>query len=143
MNAKQRESIRILRSAIKPFIEIDGAMSVNRLEALLAVLSEGFTDMLDVREYFEREHGLSKSALSRMISWWGDEAYLQFKTDEDGNQVIPDRPEGQGFLKFTPDPRDYRRRNVTVTPEGEQFGQAIADNLAVQFEEHAERWQAK
>ena len=140
MTNKQREAIKLVRNAIKPFMEIDGAMSVNRLESLLAVLSEGFTDMMEVREYFEREHGLSKSALSRMISWWGDEAYLQFKTDAEGNQVIPDRPEGQGFLKFTPDPRDYRRRNVTVTPEGEQFGQAIAEGVIEDSADLTERW---
>lgn len=143
MNAKQRESLEILREALKPFVELDGTMTLNRLIALLSVYIEGIADMVDLREYVEAEYGLSRSALSRQVSWWGDEAYLQFKNDAEGNAVVPVRPDGQQFLEFKPDPRDYRRRTITVTPKGEQFAQALADKISENVKEHMSRWPAK
>lgn len=142
MTNKQREALAALRDALKPFMELDGSMTLNRVETLLSVYVEGISDMQTLREHAEKTHGLSKSALSRMVSWWGEEAYLQFKTDADGNQVVPDRPDGMGFLKFTPDPRDYRRRDITITPEGENFGQALADRLTSGAAEFTHRWEA-
>lgn len=143
MNAKQRESLMLLRDALKPFADMDGTMTVNRITSLLAVYIEGIADMIDLREHMEAEYGLSRSALSRQVSWWGDEAYLQFKNDAQGNAIVPVRPEGQQFLAFKPDPRDYRRRTITITPKGEQFAQALADKITADSEEHVAKWQAK
>ena len=140
MTNKQREALSLLREALKPFMEMDGSMTLNRVETLLSVYVEGISDMQTLRTHIEEEHGLSKSALSRMVSWWGREAYLQFKTDGDGNQIVPDRPEGMGFLEFTPDPRDYRRRDITITPEGEKFGGELADNMMQWADEFGRKW---
>lgn len=129
MTNKQRDALNRFRQALRPFIEMDGAMTLNRLETLLAVYCEGFNDMQSLREYTDKEYKLSKSALSRMVSWWGDEAYLQFKNDDDGKATKGYRPEGMGFLRFDPDPMDYRRRTITVTPKGERFGSELADRI--------------
>lgn len=142
MTNKQREALAALRDALKPFMEMDGSMTLNRVETLLSVYVEGISDMQTLRTHIEQEHGLSKSALSRMVSWWGREAYLQFKTDADGNQIVPDRPEGMGFLEFTPDPRDYRRRDITITPEGEKFGNELAQGIIETAASFAEKWDA-
>lgn len=140
MTNKQREALALLREVLKPFMEMDGSMTLNRVETLLSVYVEGISDMQTLRTHIEEEHGLSKSALSRMVSWWGREAYLQFKTDADGNQIVPDRPEGMGFLEFTPDPRDYRRRDITITPEGEKFGSELADSMMQRADEFGRKW---
>lgn len=137
MNAKQRDAIQSLRDILQLFMQLDSTMTLNRLETLLAVYCEGISDMGDLRDHMSNNHGLSKSALSRMVSWWGEEAYLQFKVDADGNSTIPVRPDGQGFLKFTPDPRDYRRRVITVEPEGEQFAKLLADLITSKAKELA------
>ena len=142
MTNKQRAALAALREALKPFMEMDGSMTLNRVETLLSVYVEGISDMQTLRHHIEQEHGLSKSALSRMVSWWGREAYLQFKTDDEGNQIIPDRPEGMGFLEFTPNPRDYRRRDITITPKGETFGTDLADASSNFAQEYVEKWQA-
>ena len=143
MNAQQRESLMILRDALKPFADMDGSMSVNRITSLLAVYIDGIADMIDLREHMEAEYGLSRSALSRQVSWWGDEAYLQFVNDAEGNPVVPVRPDGKQFLEFRPDPRDYRRRTITVTPKGEIFAQDLANKITDDMKEHVDRWQAK
>ena len=143
MTNKQREALALLREALKPFMEMDGSMTLNRVETLLSVYVEGISEMQTLRNHIEKEHGLSKSALSRMVSWWGKEAYLQFKTDADGNQIIPDRPEGMGFLEFTPDPRDYRRRDITITPEGGKFGTELADNMMQWAEDFGRTWKQR
>lgn len=129
MTNKQRDALNRLRQAIRPFLLMDGGMTLNRLETLLAVYCEGITDMNTLRDYADKEFNLSRSALSRMVSWWGDEAYLQYRNDDEGNATVPDRPEGQGFLLFQPDPLDYRRRTITVTPKGERFGAELADQI--------------
>ena len=140
MTNKQRDALKQLRTALMPFMEMDGSMTLNRVETLLSVYIEGFSDMYTLRHHIETKHGLSKSALSRMVSWWGHEAYLQFKVDEDGNQVVPERPEGMGFLEFTPDPRDYRRKDITITPKGNRFGEELADIIIEASAEYRERW---
>jgi hypothetical protein len=121
-------------------MDMDGAMTLNRLEALLAVYSDGITDMQDLRNTVDTANGISKSALSRMVSWWSAEAYLQYKLDAEGNQVVPDRPEGMGFLDITPDPRDYRRRVISVTPEGDIFGSNLADGIIDSADSFRKRW---
>lgn len=129
MTNKQRDALNRFRKTLRTFIDLDGGMTLNRLETLLAVYCEGISDMQTLRDYADSEFGLSRSALSRMVSWWGDEAYLQFKNDAEGNATVPVRPEGQGFLRFEPDPLDYRRRTITVTPHGERFGANLADDI--------------
>ena len=141
MTNKQRDALRSLRAALKPFMDMDGSMTLNRLEALLAVYTDGITDMMDLREHVQSGPGISKSALSRMVSWWSAEAYLQYKTDAEGNQVVPDRPQGMGFLDITPDPRDYRRRVIAVTPEGDIFGSELADNIMNAADDFRNRWE--
>lgn len=140
MTNKQRDAILALRKALKPFMDMDGGMTLNRLEALLAVYTDGITDMQDLRSTVDTANGISKSALSRMVSWWSAEAYLQYKMDDEGNQVVPDRPKGMGFLDIQPDPRDYRRRVISVTAEGEIFGQQLADNIMEGAEDFRNRW---
>lgn len=129
MNHSDKDALRKLRKALKPFIDIDGAMTLNRVEAFLAVLSEDITDMMDLRHHLEEYAGITRSASSRMASHWGEQAYLQFLSDKDGNPTIPVRPEGARFLRFDPDPRDHRRRKITVTPQGEQFAASVAAEM--------------
>ena len=140
MTNKQREALVALRDALQPFMEMDGTMTLNRIETLLSVYVDGISDMYTLRTHIEAKHGLSKSALSRMVSWWGHEAYLQFKVDAEGKQVVPDRPEGMGFLEFTPDPRDYRRKDITITPKGMHFGEALADSIIDGAVAFTEKW---
>lgn len=140
MTNKQRDAIRSLRTALKPFMDMDGGMTLNRLEALLAIYTDGITDMQDLRYTVDTATGISKSALSRMVSWWSAEAYLQYKLDAEGKQVVPDRPEGMGFLEISPDPRDYRRRVIAVTPEGDIFGQNLANGIMESAAEFHKRW---
>ena len=140
MNNQQRDAIKSLRDALKPFMDLDGGMTLNRLEALLVLYTDGITDMLTLRDAVESSAGISKSAMSRMVSWWSDEAYLQYKVDDEGRQVVPDRPEGQGFIKIEPDPRDYRRRVISITPAGEHFGCKLADDIMAAGDAYAARW---
>lgn len=141
MTNKQRDAILALRKALKPFMDMDGGMTLNRLEALLAIYTDGITDMQDLRSTVDTANGISKSALSRMVSWWSAEAYLQYKMDAEGNQVVPDRPQGMGFIDIKPDPRDYRRRVISITAEGEIFGQQLADNIMEGAEDFRNRWE--
>ena len=53
------------------------------------------------------------------------------------------RPEGQGFIKIQPDPRDYRRRVISITPEGEHFGCTLANDIMSAGDAYAARWKAK
>lgn len=142
MTNKQREALEAFRAALKPFLDMDGSMTLNRLETLLAIYTQGITDMQTLREYIDETHGLSKSAMSRMVSWWSDEAYLQFTVDADGNQTVPNRPDGMGFIHITPDPRDYRRRDITISPRGEKFGQELAQGIIDKAAAFAEKWDA-
>lgn len=143
MTNKQREALSALRAALKPFMEMDGSMTLNRIETLLSVYIDGISDMSTLRQHIETKHGLSKSALSRMISWWGHEAYLQYTVDSEGNQVVPDRPEGMGFLEFTPDPRDYRRKDISITPKGMRFGEELADSIINGSADFNTKWETQ
>ena len=136
LTAKQRDALNRFRKALKPFMELDGAMTLNRLETLLAVYVEQFDDMSQLRDYVDDTHGMSKSAMSRMVSWWSDEAYLQYKQDADGNLTVQDRPEGMGFLDIYPDPRDYRRRVIKVSEKGAEFGRNLADMVMENARQH-------
>lgn len=140
MTSKQREALTALRDALQPFMEMDGTMTLNRVETLLSVYIEGISDMYTLRTHIEQKHGLSKSALSRMVSWWSHEAYLQYKVDAEGNQVVPDRPEGMGFLSITLDPRDYRRKDISITPKGMHFGQTLANDIIEGANNFVEKW---
>ena len=142
ITAKQREALNAFRAALKPFMELDGSMTLNRLETLLAVYVEQFDDMSQLRDYVDDVHGMSKSAMSRMISWWSDEAYLQYKQDADGNLTVQDRPDGMGFLDIYPDPRDYRRRVIKVSEQGAEFGSRLAQGIIDTAAAFAEKWDA-
>jgi len=132
MRKDDKEALDLVRKILRPLVLMDKQMTINRFMALLDVIVEEIDDMYDLRDYAEKNYDLSKSGLSRMVSYWGPEAYLQYKNDADGNPTIPVRPEGQNFLEFTPDPRDYRRRMIKVTPKGTQF----AEDLAMKIKHH-------
>jgi hypothetical protein len=132
MKKDDKEALDLVRKILRPLVLMDKQMTINRFMALLDVIVEEIDDMYDLRDYAEKNYDLSKSGLSRMVSYWGPEAYLQYKNDADGKPTIPVRPEGQNFLEFTPDPRDYRRRMIKVTPKGTQF----AEDLAMKIKHH-------
>ena len=129
MRKSEKEALNLVREILRPLVLMDKNMTINRFMSLLDVIVENIDDMYDLRDYAEKNYDLSKSGLSRMVSYWGPEAYLQYKNDADGKPTIPVRPEGQNFLEFPPDPRDYRRRQIKVTPKGEQFAQQLAAKI--------------
>ena len=132
MRNDDKEALDLVRKILRPLVLMDKNMTINRFMSLLDVIVEEIDDMYDLRDYAEKNYDLSKSGLSRMVSYWGSEAYLQYKNDADGKPTIPVRPEGQNFLEFVPDPRDYRRRMIKVTPKGTQF----AEDLAMKIKHH-------
>ena len=104
--------LKKLLKAIRKFTEMDPQMSVLAVNAFLsAALDEDVHTISDVRDILLR-YGGTRSNVSRNVSIWAEEGWKR----PDGS-----RPDGYGYLRTIPDPEDYRRKIVQLTPKGKGF----------------------
>ena len=104
--------LKKLLKVIRRFTEMDPQMSVMAVNAFLSVVAdEDVSTISDVRDVLLR-YGGTRSNVSRNVSIWAEEGWKR----PDGT-----RPDGYGYLRTIPDPDDYRRKLVRVTPKGAAF----------------------
>lgn len=125
MPAASKE-IKALHAVLQDVLRIDPFMTVTRLDALLTFAVDGdITTIQDLTDVLSRK-GISKSAISRNLSYW---------TDEQWKRMDGTRPIGEDFIELRNDPVDLRRKKMDLTGRGSNWLDQLSERMRNALEE--------